>query len=232
MIKVRKLVKNFGLQRVLRGLDLDLEAGEFVIMLGPNGAGKTTLLRIIASLSKANHGQVQVGGKALPDQADEVRRLLGFVSHQPLLYGELTAYENLRFFGRLYGVQGLQDRMEALLELVGLSKRGRDQVRTYSRGMEQRLAIARALLHNPTLLLFDEPYTGLDQDGSQALDETLDAIRASGHTILMTSHDLERSQKLGTRIDVLSRGVVAASYSRGDLEAVSLPELYRQVTHA
>lgn len=232
MIRVRKLVKNFGLKRVLRGLDLDVKQGEFVVLVGPNGAGKTTLLRIISSLARANLGEVHVGGLALPAQADDVRRLLGFVSHQPLLYGELTAEENLRFYGRMYGVQGIEARIDELLELVGLSGRRRDQVRTYSRGMEQRLAIARAVLHDPILLLFDEPYTGLDQDASLALDETLGKITERGRTILMTSHNLERSLKLGSRIDVLSRGVVAASYSRGEIELGTLQGLYREVTHA
>jgi heme exporter protein A len=232
MIKIRNLVKNFGLKRVLRGLNFEVGPGEFVVMLGPNGAGKTTLLRVIASLSRANFGEVQVGGMSLPAQADKVRRLLGFVSHQPLLYSELTAYENLRFFGRLYGVQNLPARMEALLDLVGLSDRGQDQVRTYSRGMEQRLAIARALLQDPILLLFDEPYTGLDQDAAQGLDQTLGDLRASGRTILMTSHDIDRSKHLASRIDVLSRGVVAASYLKDEIGSVSLGDLYRQVTHA
>jgi heme exporter protein A len=232
MIRIRNLVKNFGLKRVLRGLDLEVEAGEFMIMLGPNGAGKTTLLRIIASLSRANFGEVQVGGMLLPDHADQVRRLLGYVSHQSLLYSELTAHENLRFFGRLYGVQNLQERIEVLLELVGLSDRGRDQVRTYSRGMEQRLSIARALLQDPVLLLFDEPYTGLDQDAALGLDDTLGELSTSGRTILMTSHDINRSSQLASRIDVLSRGVVAASYLRDEIDSRSLEDRYRQVTHA
>ncbi|GAG11989.1 unnamed protein product, partial [marine sediment metagenome] len=146
MIKVRKLVKRFGLKTVLRGMDFQADQGEFVALLGPNGAGKTTFLRILASLSRPSMGRVKIAGYRLPDQASAVRRRLGVVSHQPLLYGDLTAEENLRFYGRMYGVRDLQSRVAEVLELVGLTPRRRDLVRTYSRGMQQRLAIGRAVL--------------------------------------------------------------------------------------
>ena len=228
MIEVRRLVKTFGLKPVLRGVDFDVEPGEFVALLGPNGAGKTTFLRILASLSRPTLGDVRLAGFRLPGQAASVRRVLGVVSHQPLLYGELTAEENLRFYGRLYDVPQLEARVAQVLELVGLAARRRDLVRQYSRGMQQRLAIGRAVLHDPEIMLFDEPHTGLDQEASLMLDGVLRQVAARGRTVVMTSHDLLRSAELATRVDILSRGVIAASYPRASLEPEALPSLYRE----
>jgi len=231
MIKVRKLAKRFGLKSVLRGLDFNVQQGEFVVLLGPNGAGKTTFLRILASLSKPSFGEVWIAGYRLPQQAGLVRRMLGVVSHQPLLYGELTAEENLRFYGRLYDLPELGSRVEEGLKIVGLYARRRDLVRQYSRGMQQRLAIARAILHNPEVLLFDEPHTGLDQEAAAMLDGVLREVAVKGRTVVMTSHDLVRSATLASRIDILSKGVIAASMNGPEMDAVQLSELYSSVTH-
>ncbi|MFC1922820.1 heme ABC exporter ATP-binding protein CcmA [Chloroflexota bacterium] len=228
MIKVRKLIKRFGLKTVLRGLDFHVEQGEFVALLGPNGAGKTTFLRILASLSRPSMGGVSIAGYRLPDQASAVRRRLGVVSHLPLLYGDLTAQENLRFYGRMYGVRDLNQRVAEVLELVGLTARRRDLVRTFSRGMQQRLAIGRAVLHDPDVMLFDEPHTGLDQDASAMLDKVLREVAARGRTVVMTSHDLARAADLASRFDILSRGVVAASVRRDEIDPNNLLAIYRQ----
>ncbi len=228
MIEVRKLIKRFGLKNVLRGLDFDVREGEFVALLGPNGAGKTTFLRILASLSRPSLGQVKVAGYPLPVQAAAVRRRLGVVSHLPLLYGDLTADENLQFYGRMYNLPNLAARIDEVLGMVGLSARRRDLVRTFSRGMQQRLAIGRAVLHDPDVMLFDEPYTGLDQDASEMLDEVLKNVAAAGRTVVMTSHDLARAEDLATRFDILSRGVIAASASRAELENTNLLTFYKQ----
>ncbi len=227
MIKVRKLIKRFGLKTVLRGLDFDVEQGEFVALLGPNGAGKTTFLRILASLSRPSMGGVNIAGYRLPDQAAAVRRRLGVVSHLPLLYGDLTAEENLRFYGRMYGVRSLQERVREVLDLVGLTTRRRDLVRTFSRGMQQRLAIGRAVLHDPDVVLFDEPHTGLDQDASAMLDTVLQEVAARGRTVVMTSHDLARTADLASRFDVISRGVISASVRRDEIDPNDLLAFYR-----
>jgi heme exporter protein A len=232
MIEVRKLLKRFGMKTVLRGLDFHVEQGEFVVLLGPNGAGKTTFLRILASLSRPSLGQVTIAGHALPAQAAEVRRALGVVSHLPLLYGDLTAEENLRFFGRMYDLQNLDARISEVLQLIGLESRRRDLVRTFSRGMQQRLAIGRAVLHDPEVVLFDEPYTGLDQDASAMLDDVLRNVAARGRTVVMTSHDLARAEELGSRFDVLSRGAIAASCSRDELGSSNLLTFYKQALAA
>ncbi len=228
MIEVHKLVKRFGLKPVLRGLNFHAEPGEFVAILGPNGAGKTTFLRILASLSRPTLGEVRIAGFRLPAQAAAVRRRLGVVSHQPLLYGDLTAEENLHFYARLYGIEQEDRRVSEVLELVGLSIRRRDLVRTFSRGMQQRLAIGRAVLHDPDVILFDEPHTGLDQDACTMLDSVLQRVAAQGRTIVMTSHDLARIADLASRFDVLSRGVMVASAGRGQIGPDDLLAFYRQ----
>ncbi|MBG7609517.1 MAG: heme ABC exporter ATP-binding protein CcmA [Anaerolineae bacterium] len=228
MITVKKLVKRFGPKMVLRGLDFQVGSGEFVALLGPNGAGKTTFLRILASLSRPLMGEVQIAGFWLPSQAAAVRRRLGVVSHLPLLYGDLTAEENLRFYGRMYAVPDLNARALEVLNLVGLSSRRRDLVRTFSRGMQQRLAIGRAVLHDPEVILFDEPHTGLDQDACEMLDTVLQQVAARGRTVVMTSHDLARTADLASRFDVLSRGKIVASVQRNEIDTHQILDFYRQ----
>jgi len=228
MITVKKLVKRFGLKTILRGLDFEVQPGEFVALLGPNGAGKTTFLRILASLSRPSLGEVRVAGFRLPHDAAQVRARLGVVSHLPLLYGDLSADENLRFYGRMYNLANLEERMTEVLDMVGLEHRRKDLVRTFSRGMQQRLAIGRAVLHDPDVMLFDEPYTGLDQDASSMLDGVLKTVAAQGRTVVMTSHDLARAEELATRFDVLSRGVIAASATHKQLKKSNLLAFYKQ----
>jgi heme exporter protein A len=232
MITVKKLVKRFGLKAVLRGVDFEVQPGEFVALLGPNGAGKTTFLRILASLSRPSLGDVNIAGYKLPDQAAQVRARLGVVSHLPLLYGDLTAEENLRFYARMYNIPNIELRITEVLEMVGLETRRRDLVRTYSRGMQQRLAIGRAVLHDPDVMLFDEPYTGLDQDASAMLDDVLKTVAAQGRTVVMTSHDLIRAEDLATRFDILSRGVIAASGTRQQLKKSNLLAFYKEALAA
>lgn len=228
LIEVRSLVKRFGAKIVLRQLNFSVQPGEFVALLGPNGAGKTTFLRILASLARPSMGEVWVAGFRLPQQAANVRRRLGVVSHQPLLYGDLSAEENLRFYGRMYAVNRLEARINEVLELVGLAARRRDLVRTFSRGMQQRLAIGRAILHDPDVLLLDEPHTGLDQDACDMLDRVLRQIAGQGRTVVMTSHDLARVEDLASRFDVLTGGRITVSQPARDLAKDGLLAFYRQ----
>jgi heme exporter protein A len=229
MIKVKHLVKRYGHKTILNGLAFDVREGEFVGLLGPNGAGKTTFLRILASLARPDEGQVWIAGHPIPARAARVRRQLGFVSHQPLLYDDLTALENLVFYGRMYNLEHYPERAETVLEQVGLYTRRLELVRTFSRGMRQRLAIGRAMLHDPRVILFDEPHTGLDQDASEMLDRVLVDVAARGRTVVITSHDLARVADLAGRYDVLSRGVIAASANREEIGPENLFQFYRQV---
>lgn len=232
MIRVSKLLKRFGLKAILRGVELEVQEGEFLGLLGPNGAGKTTFLRILASLSKPTAGLVEVGGYQLPKQAAQVRRQLGVLSHQPLLYGDLSAEENLKFFGRMYAVDGLHDRIGEVLDTVGLNPRRKDLVRTFSRGMQQRLAIARAIIHDPDILLLDEPYTGLDQDACAMLDELMLEIAGNGRTVVMTSHDLSRAADVCSRFVVLANGKIVASQTREEIPTGGLLTFYKDTITA
>jgi heme exporter protein A len=228
MIEIRKLVKTFGHRVVLRGLDLTLAEGEFVTLLGANGAGKTTLLHIVASLSKPTAGDIYLNGFRLADEANQLRRFIGLVSHKTLLYNDLTAEQNLRFYARLYDVPDMDARVETVLNQVGLWGRQHDPVRTYSRGMQQRLAIARAILHNPPILLLDEPDTGLDQHAADMLSSLLSAVGTNQRTVLMTTHNLERGLSLGQRLVILAKGQIAFDAPRQNLSIEQMRERYYQ----
>jgi len=232
LLEARKLIKVFGLRPVLRGIDLAIGPGEFLALFGPNGAGKTTLLRILATLSRPTGGSVVVAGRSLPADAAAVRGLIGVVAHQPLVYGDLSAEENLRFYARMYALDGQErdGRIKEMLAMVGLSKRAGDLVRTFSRGMQQRLSIARAILHDPPVLLLDEPYTGLDQVAAATLDDILQEVAGRGRTILMTTHDLQRGLALAGRVAILSKGVIAYQSPTADTSPLAFAETYSQVT--
>lgn len=231
MIQIHKLIKTFGHRMVLRGVDLTINEGDFVTLMGANGAGKTTLMHIVATLSRPTGGNVFINGYNLVDSASELRRFIGLVSHKTLLYDDLTGQQNLSFYSRMYDVPEATQRIETVLEQVGLAGRRHDPVRTYSRGMQQRLAIARAILHNPPILLLDEPDTGLDQHAADRLSELLSAVGASQRTILMTTHHLERGLSLGNRVVILANGKIAYDVQRQEVTVAEVREqYYRYVT--
>jgi heme exporter protein A len=206
LIEVVSLRKAFGRHRVLKGIDLAIEAGTSVVMFGPNGAGKTTFLRILSTLSKPTSGTVRVAGVDVKNNPEGIRQYLGLVTHAPLLYTDLSAEENLAFYARLYGIEAPAKRITELLERVGLLHRRKDLVRTFSRGMVQRMAIARALLHNPPILLLDEPDTGLDPQAAEMMTDFLREIGGSERTVIMTTHHLERGLELADRVLILNGG--------------------------
>ncbi len=212
--------KRFGVLLALRRVSLEIAAGEFVVLLGHNGSGKTTLLRMAAMLSKPSAGRVSYSGTAAANPA-MVRRRIGMLAHHSLLYDELTAEENLRFFATLYGLENPAAAAQSALAPAGLSSRGRDLVRTFSRGMRQRLALARALLTGPALLLLDEPASGLDREGAAWLTRTLANLQREGCTVLMSSHGQNESTALATRaIAMRSGAVIADSGPLGDVRTV------------
>jgi heme exporter protein A len=228
VIYVSKLVKAFGRRPVLRGVDLEAPAGQSVALFGPNGAGKTTLIRIIAGLSKLTSGQVLLGGQDVQKVGPAMRRYIGFVSHNPLVYDSLTAEENLLFFGRMYDVPDLQNRIMAVLEQVGLAGRRKDVVRTYSRGMIQRLAIGRAILHNPPILLLDEPDTGLDQQAADMLRRLLVELGSGDRTVLLTTHNLERGIEWADRALILHGGRVRFDAATAGLGSAQFRTIYTE----
>jgi ABC-type multidrug transport system ATPase subunit len=188
MIRAVGLEKRYGLKRVLRGLDFELERGGFLVVTGANGAGKTTLLRLCAGLAVPTGGTLEV---------EPERGLIGFLGHEPLVYRELTALENLDLYGRLYHVPERRERIGMLLERFGLWDARHERVASYSRGMTQRLALCRVLLHDPALLVLDEPYTALDVQGAELLDAQLAELRGE-HTLLVSTHDPARMEPLAT----------------------------------
>jgi len=231
VISVHKLTKSFGHQMALRGLDLEVAEGEFLALFGPNGAGKTTLVRVIASLARPTAGRVEIQGQDLGKAATSLRRHIGFISHNPLLYADLTPDENLRFFARMYDVEAAATRIDTVLKQVGLSARRRDPVRTFSRGMVQRLAIARAILHDPSIMLLDEPYTGLDLQAADMLRAVLEDLAASRRTVILTTHNLEQGLEMCDRAAILHRGRVVWQGARAGLDLATMKDIYRDVTH-
>ncbi len=226
MIQVQGLVKSYGHTYALRNVDLEVGQGQFLTVVGPNGAGKTTLLRILATLLKPTGGLVRIHGLDLGSRSAEIRRHIGFVSHQSLTYPRLTVEENLTFYGKLYDVPALQERVETLLHLVGLEARRRDPAHTLSRGMQQRLSIARAIIHQPSLLLLDEPYTGLDQQAAEMLRQLLQTISTEARTVVMTTHDLQRALDLCDKVAILTRGQIAYQSEDPSLTEEDLRQAY------
>ena len=226
-IEVVGLRKSFGPLSVLRGVDLEVLPGERVLLVGPNGSGKTTLIKTLGALLRPTAGQARVAGFDVVGEADMVRRCVGLVSHQTFLSGELTVAENLAFYARMYGVED-GDRCREMLSLVGLSDRADRQTRTLSRGMQQRLALARAALHRPPVLLLDEPDAGLDQQGVTVLDGMLKDSAGSGGAVLFTSHNLLRGLEMASRVAVLSKGRIVFQAPRERLNAGDFEEAYRR----
>ncbi len=219
LLEARGVTRAFGAQRALRGVDLRLGAGDAVAVAGPNGAGKTTLLRILAGLMRPTSGEVRLADGRTP-RDPTARRRVGLLSHQSLLYDDLTARENLRFTGRLYGLPDVGARVGRALEEAGLSARGDDPVRQLSRGMLQRVAIARALLHDPDVLLLDEPFTGLDVPSAARLRGLLAGQRAAGRGLVIVTHHLAEAWGFATHVAVMARGQWARIGPRPDsLEA-------------
>jgi heme exporter protein A len=189
VIRARNLERRFGEKRVFRALDLDVASRDFAVVTGPNGSGKSTLLALCAGLLAPTGGELEV---------DATRERIGYVAHEPLVYRELTALENLDLYGRLYRIPERRERLGMLLERFGLWEVRRERVAALSRGMAQRVALCRALLHDPDLLLLDEPYSGLDAAGAELLDGELAAVRAGEHTCVLATHDPQRVAHLAT----------------------------------
>ena len=226
MIEVQELSKYFGRFSALRDLRLSVRDGEFIALFGRNGAGKTTLLRILAGLSRASSGTVRV---SVPGRQAyrSTRGLIGYLSHNTALYADLTALENLRFFARLLDLPSGEEELKERIRRVGLSGRERDPVRNYSRGMQQRLALARAFLHEPPILLLDEPFTGLDQGGTDFLKAYLTEAHSRGKTCVMAIHDAALGYELADRLVAIEKGVVAIDIPKSAVTLQEFQERYR-----
>ena len=228
MIEIRGVAKYFGRFSALRGLDLTVRPGDFIALFGRNGAGKTTLLRIVAGLTGASAGSVTIASPE-PRSPRDARGAIGYLAHSTVLYGDLTALENLRFYARLYDLSAGDGELGRRLAAVGLEGREHDPVRNYSRGMQQRLAIVRAFLHDPELLLLDEPFTGLDREGTEFLKSYLLDARGRRKTCLMAMHDAPLGYELATRLVVIEKGAVGLDAPRDDLTLADFQSRYRAV---
>ncbi len=229
VLEIAGLKKSFGFKTVLRGIDLALGSGERMALMGANGAGKTTLLRVLACLTSPSSGSARVEGWDIERDAQRVRRVVGFVAHQPYLYDELTAEENLLFFGKMYAVRDARKRTKQLLLRVGMEKRAGERVSVLSRGQVQRLSLARALLHAPRLLLLDEPDTGLDEEGLELVEQVLAEHSAGGGAVLFTTHQLERALKLADHLVILSKGRIVMREKTAGLELERMRQEYQEV---
>lgn len=209
---------------VLRDLTFDLSAGAYVALLGANGAGKTTLLRLLSTLTTPSRGQLEIFGRSVRRHGALIRAEIGLIGHQSMLYRDLSALENLVFFGRLHDIAQPVVRAMDLLEFVGLADRAQDPVKTFSRGMVQRVSIARALLHEPRLLLADEPFAGLDAPSVRTVERLLAQLNASGMAIVLANHDVPQSLRLAARVMVLKRGRLALDLSTEDTDARTILE--------
>jgi heme exporter protein A len=225
LLELRGITKRYGPARALRGVDLAFERGECVALLGPNGAGKSTILRIVAGLARATSGDLLLDGRPAESHGGAWRARLGHVSHHLMLYESLTTRENLGFAGRLHGVAQQRSRADQILRSLGLQDRADEPVRQLSRGLAQRAAVARALLHDPEILLLDEPYTGLDQASGAALTTLLHSLRRKGRLLLLVTHDLAHASALATRVVHLRQGRVIADVAGGGLGIEGLQAL-------
>jgi heme ABC exporter ATP-binding subunit CcmA len=226
LLSTRGLRKIYGRHRVLDGIDLDVRPGEAVALLGPNGAGKTTLLRIAATLARPSSGRVTVGGVDCVRDPEAARRLLGFLGHGSWLYEDLTAFENLRFWAALGGLQASAPVLRAALAAVDVDRWGDERVRTFSAGMKRRLSIARVIIAQPRLLLLDEPFTGLDPQGAKWLEEHLEAFKSAGGAVLMSTHSFGRGFGVADRAAILAGGRVAADTAVAPLGVDGVRRLY------
>ncbi len=226
-VEVKNLSKVFGKRKVLDNISFELEKGGFLSLFGPNGAGKTTLIKIIATLVAPTKGEVRLAGIDPQKNSAAIRAKIGLISHSPLLYLDLSAEENLRFYGAMYGVENCDERIDELLDQVELGHRRYDLVRTYSKGMTQRLAIARALLHKPSVLFLDEPHTGLDPHAVDILESLIDSIRKD-HTFIMITHNIDRGVSLCSKAMILYNGQIVFYQDKNELDIDMFKSIYQQ----
>ena len=229
-IEARGLEKTFGEQRALRGIDLAVRHGECLVIFGPNGAGKTTLLKILSTLVKPSAGSIRLDGTDIRNKQPQSRRKIGMVGNQTFLYDNLTVYENLKFYGKMYDVADLEKRIREVVAWVQLESRVNDRVGTLSRGLQQRASFARAVLHDPSILFLDEPDVGLDPRATAMVSEILESIGSGSRTVVMTTHNLEQGLELGDSIIILDRGKVVYETTRQELGGKEFRQIYDRYT--
>lgn len=232
VLSARGLTREYGVVVAVDGIDLELSAGDFLTVFGPNGAGKTTLLSLLGGRLRPSNGEIRVGGELLDFRETAWRSRIGVLSHQSFLYAHLTVTENLRFFGKLFGLKDLSRRIPERLEQVGLLDRADFLARQLSHGMRQRAALARALLHDPDLVLLDEPYTGLDPYAASVLRGVLSSLKDGQRTVVMVTHNLTQGLELANRVAIQVRGRFAWEGNRDEVEADAFEHFYHRVVES
>ena len=231
-IEVRGLEKSFGEHHALRGVDLEIGRGECLVVFGPNGAGKTTLLKILSTLLKPSAGNVFLDGIDIRKNSVQIRRMISLVSHQTFLYNDLTIFENLKFYGKMFDIADLEKRIREVTAWAQLESRLYDRVGTLSRGLQQRASLARAVLHNPSFLFLDEPEVGLDPHASEMVRDVISNTDSSSRTVVITTHNLERGLELGDRIVIIDRGKIVYQAYREELIGVDFRQIYNRCIEA
>ncbi len=226
------MTKTYGRNAVLRELTLDIQEGDSLVIFGPNGAGKTTLLKVLSALIKPDSGRVRILGNRLGEDNNKIRRLVGVVMHSSLLYDELTGYENLFFYAKMFGVPSPKERVHYVVEQMGVTNRLHQKVRTLSHGLQKRFSIARALLHDPPIMLLDEPESGLDQEALAMIERTLVRPQGNRRTVLMTTHNVERGLLWGSKVGIMMNGKITLFDDTKDLKSDRFKEIYLQSTGA
>jgi heme exporter protein A len=229
MIEIKKLTKQADNKLILRGVDLSIKKGETVAILGPNGAGKSTLLKVLATLIKPTSGSILVNNLDLKKNHIEIKKIMGYLPHSSLLYDHYTPLENIEFFGNIYGVKNIEQRAIALVKEVGLSFFLNEPVKNFSRGMIQRIAIARAIVHEPQILLLDEPHTGLDQGAITILNNVILSMKAKGTTTLMVTHDFKQAAEICDRIIIVKNGKIVDDFRIENQNLGFVSEKYEQL---
>jgi heme ABC exporter ATP-binding subunit CcmA len=231
-IEAEGLGKSFGNHRALTDINLRVGSGERVTVFGPNGAGKTTLIKVLSTLMKPSAGTVRLDGSDITKAPSEVRRKIGLVAHQTFLYDDLTLYENLKFYGKMYDVINLEEQIHDVVRWVGLETRLHDRVGTLSRGMQQRISIARAVIHNPSIVLLDEPEVGLDPHAIVMVREVLDSLSAGERTVVMTTHNLEQGIEMSDRVVILDKGRIVYQEQKDRIDIATFRETYDRYTES
>lgn len=226
MLVAEKIVKKIGTKTILNDVNLQVVKGDFVCVLGANGAGKSTLLKTLSLLMKPSSGKVFFQGVDASTDGGKIGKRMGVISHHTFLYEQLTAYENLQFYGRMYGVSHLEERIYSVIKEVGLEFALNERVQSYSRGMQQRLAIARAIIHSPEILFLDEPHTGLDQQAIDMFNNIMTKFNSAGGTIIMITHNIEEGLLLSNKAIVVSRGRIVYQGTTQDLNKEEVQKLY------
>jgi len=229
-IQIKGLTKSFGNLYALKGIDLNVKKGDYLTVFGPNGAGKTTLIKLLSTLSKPTNGTVIINGTDLRRNPATIRSQVSVVGHHTFLYDNLNVYENLKFYGKMYNVSNLERRIQEVSIELEVESRLYDRVGTLSRGLQQRVSFARAVLHDPPVILLDEPDVGLDPRAVQKMKRVLEDLNSGDRTVVMTTHNLERGLELSNQVVILNKGEIVYHAARTEIDTSVFHETYDSYT--